>query len=194
MKRVFVHKNVPIVGLSEPEPVKPTSPSAADLLVPPSEKVLSAARPTGAPADALRAAIESLMRVAGIGLRRESDRASYAVALDAVLQAARGAGRQDLFDASVHIAGNLTALHSRPETRAAALLPLLDFPGVMFNWFEHPSLSDSAELLLACLADPAWPQPLATAAMSRLRVLFTQAGAHARGAPPVTSSCGRAAR
>lgn len=189
-----MYKNVAVVGLSAPESVNPRDLSGADLLVPPNEKTLPPAEQAAAPAGALRVAIDSLMRISGIGLRRESDRASYAAALEAVLQAARDAGRQDLFDVSRHIADNLTALHSRPETRAAALLPLLDFPGVMSNWFEQPNHGDSTELLLACLADPAWPLPLATAAMSRLRVLFIQAGTDARGAPPVASSRVCAAR
>jgi hypothetical protein len=194
VKGVLVYKNLAVAGLSAPESVNPRDLSGANLPVLPSEKTLPSDEQAGAPADALRVAIDSLMRVSGIGLRRESDRASYATALEAVLQAARDAGRQDLFDASRHIADNLTALHSRPETRAAALLPLLDFPGVMSNWFEQPNRGDSTELLLACLADPAWPLPLATAAMSRLRALFVQAGADAREAPPVASACASAAR
>jgi hypothetical protein len=189
-----VQKNISVAGLLAPESVEPRDSSAAGLLVPPSEKNLTLVDHDRAPVAALGMAIESLMRVSGIGLRRESDRAGYAAALDAVSQAARRAERQDLFEVSLHVADNLAVLHSRPETRAAALLPMLDLPAVMYDWFEHPTHSESAELLLACLADPTWPQPLAAAAASRLRGLFVQADADARAAPCVASSCLRPAR
>jgi hypothetical protein len=184
-----VQKNVSVAGLLAPEPVEPRDSSAAELLVPASEKNLTPVDHDHTPVAALGVAIESLMRLSGIGLRRESDRAGYAAALDAVSQAARRADRRDLFEVSLHVADNLAVLHSRPETRAAALLPMLDLPAVMYDWFEHPTHSESAELLLACLADPTWPQPLATEAASRLRGLFVQADADARGAPSVGSSC-----
>lgn len=140
-----------------------------------SKNIPVAAGPAATPSPGLTVAVEALMRVSAIGVRRESDRESYLEALEAVLQAARDAGRRDLFEASLHIADNLAILREHPETRAKALLPLLDFPIAMHDCVENPHDSGSADVLLACLADLQWPVPLASEDVSRLRVLSAPA-------------------
>lgn len=134
-------------------------------------------------------AVEALLRVTGTGMSGESDAQAYVGALETVLQAARAANRRVLFDATLHIAHNLAVLRDRPEALAQALLPLLDFPIAIHDCLWHAHNNGSADVLLACLADPQWPEPLRAEGEQRLRALFA-VGDSATDGPPVVPDRG----
>ena len=152
---------------------------------------LAAASAPAPPADAsiddLRIAIEALMQASGTGVRRAGDIEQYGMALEPVVDAAAAASRRDLFEAALHVASNLMALRKQPALVEATALLLLDFPIAMLDCAKHPSDRSSADVLLACLGDATWPQPLAGEVLGRLRLLQAQhmdAARNGMEAPP----------
>jgi signal transduction histidine kinase/CheY-like chemotaxis protein len=132
----------------------------------------------------LIAAIEALMRCSGTGLRRRRYCDSYLHALEAVLQCARAEGRRDVFEACLHLADNLALLRNHPQWAAKAQLPLLDFPIALHDCVAPLDRGGAADVLLTCLADPSWPQPLGNGRARRLRALFSAPAEPGRGWGP----------
>ncbi|HEU0202888.1 MAG TPA: Hpt domain-containing protein, partial [Burkholderiaceae bacterium] len=156
----------PPPGLSMPCAVEPESPARNDQI----------GRPPALLGDdeveTFSAAFEALASTAAGGVRRASDRRLYRQALQGVVGLAQLHARTDLVEACARVAKNLDAMDAQPEVSETVPLLLLDFPVAALNYVGAPHDRESAEVLLGCLSDGAWPYPLEDSELFQMRALL----------------------